>query len=51
MIEHANPPFGWAIPSGFIDVREIIEQAAIPEAQEEVSLNCFAWYLFQSCSG
>ena len=38
LIERANPPYGWAIPGGFVDVGEIIERAAVREAQEEVSL-------------
>ena len=39
LIERANPPYGWAIPGGFVDVGEIVELAAIREAQEEVGLN------------
>jgi len=39
LIERANPPYGWAIPGGFVDIGEMIEQTAIREAQEEVSLN------------
>jgi 8-oxo-dGTP diphosphatase len=39
LIERANPPYGWAIPGGFVDVGEIVEQAAIREAQEEVGLS------------
>ena len=39
LIERANPPYGWAIPGGFVDLGEIIEQAAVREAQEEVGLN------------
>lgn len=39
LIERANPPYGWAIPGGFVDVGEIVELAAVREAKEEVSLD------------
>jgi len=39
LIERKNPPYGWAIPGGFMDVGERIEMAAIREAKEEVCLD------------
>jgi 8-oxo-dGTP diphosphatase len=39
LIERMNPPFGWALPGGFVDVGERLEQAAVREAMEETSLN------------
>ncbi|MBI5561362.1 MAG: NUDIX hydrolase [Deltaproteobacteria bacterium] len=38
LIERKNPPYGWAIPGGFVDAGESLEDAARREALEETSL-------------
>lgn len=38
LIERKNPPYGWAIPGGFVDAGETLEEAAVREAVEETSL-------------
>ncbi|MBW1850521.1 MAG: NUDIX hydrolase [Deltaproteobacteria bacterium] len=38
LINRKNPPFGWALPGGFVDYGESLETAAIREAEEETSL-------------
>jgi 8-oxo-dGTP diphosphatase len=50
LIERKNPPFGWAIPGGFVDVGETLEQAAVREAKEETCLDVSLTYLLGNYS-
>lgn len=39
LIERSNPPYGWALPGGFLDHDESLEEAAIREAREETNMD------------
>lgn len=38
LIKRKNPPYGWALPGGFLDKGETLEQAFVREIKEETSL-------------
>jgi ADP-ribose pyrophosphatase YjhB (NUDIX family) len=39
LIKRKNPPLGWALPGGFVEYGESLEEAAVREAKEETSLD------------
>jgi ADP-ribose pyrophosphatase YjhB (NUDIX family) len=50
LIKRKNPPWGWALPGGFVDYGESLEEAARREALEETSLEVTLEYQFHTYS-
>lgn len=50
LIERKNPPYGWAIPGGFVDYGESLEDAARREALEETSVTVELYEQFYTYS-
>ena len=45
LINRKNIPYGWAIPGGFVDYGESVEETAVREAKEETGLEVELRYL------
>lgn len=50
LIKRKNPPHGWALPGGFVDYGESLEEAAVREAKEETSLDIELLHQFHTYS-
>lgn len=50
LIKRRNPPFGWALPGGFVDYGESLEEAAKREAKEETNLEIHSLRQFHTYS-
>ena len=50
LIQRSNPPFGWALPGGFLDYGESLEDAVRREAKEETNMDLVGLKQFHTYS-
>lgn len=50
LIKRKHPPWGWALPGGFVEYGETVETAAIRESKEETGLDLYELKQFHTYS-
>ncbi|MGM0380848.1 MAG: NUDIX domain-containing protein [bacterium] len=49
LVKRKNPPHGWALPGGLVEIGETVEEAVVREIEEETGLelvNFSQWHVF-----
>jgi len=50
LIRRRNPPHGWALPGGFVEYGESLEEAMVRETKEETGLEVWKYSQFRAYS-